>query len=304
VVLLEVLLVTLSSLLFGTNKVTLASMQQEEDKVTRLSRWEEKWARKQTNWHEDGFHPVLEKYLLKHPSSSLAAATTEGSNSNNNNEESFTGADPPPRISPLRALFPLCGKSVDMEILANRGYDVVGVDGCPDALTTFMKERGEGCAIITNEQQQQQQLSTVKLPSSSSMGYFVGDFIGVTPHDLGGTFDFVFDRGSLVALIPEDRKAYVNTLANLVTAATGTILLVCVEHGPFSNGKLGPPYSITNDDVTTLFGDTFSIELLEREDRITIEPVWKERGCEEFYETTYRLKRKWHDLDLACPGSF
>ena len=66
------------------------------------------------------------------------------------------------------------------------------------------------------------------------------------------------------------------------------------DHGQ-SKGKkcdpdiAGPPYSIPHDDVRTLFAATCSVEVLEREDRLHVEPVWKDRGCTEFYETSYLL---------------
>jgi thiopurine S-methyltransferase len=226
--------------------------EQEESEATRLSRWQVKWKANQTNWHVDGVHRALEKHK-------------------------------PTMAEGTRVLFPLCGKSVDMEILANQGCDVVGVDGCPEALAAFVSDRK---ATIASEKKQ---LSTVNLQSSRSIGFFVGDFIGLTPGDTGGSFDFAFDRGSLVAITPDDRPAYASTLSSLVT---GTLLLVCVEHGPFFGGKLGPPFSIAHADVESLFGESFSVELLEREDRMQIEPVWKERGCEQFDETTYLLKRR------------
>ena len=239
---------------------TIQPAEEEEDTttVTRLSRWEAKWENQQTNWHVTEMHPVLEKYLRRIKESS--------------------GTCTPSAASPLRALFPLCGKSIDMEVLANRGYAVVGVDGCRDALTTFVQER-KGCSIIntnnsnrTNEHvppHQKHQLATVQLPSSATLGYVVGDFLAVTQNDVGGTFDLVFDRGSLVAVAPDDRDAYLKTLITLMTARTGRLLLVCVEHDPFANGHLGPPYSIPYDEVRTLFAATCSVEVLEREDRIT-----------------------------------
>ena len=82
--------------------ITMAT-EQEQSEVTRLSRWQVKWKANQTNWHVDGVHPALGKHK-------------------------------PSMADGARVLFPLCGKSVDMEVLANQGCDVVGVDGCPEAL--------------------------------------------------------------------------------------------------------------------------------------------------------------------------
>ena len=70
------------------------------------------------------------------------------------------------------------------------------------------------------------------------------------------------------------------------------MLFVSVEHPPFEGGKLGPPHSIERAEVDRLFAADFDIEQLKREDRMPLEPSWRERGCEYFFETTYLLTRK------------
>ena len=35
-----------------------------------------------------------------------------------------------------------------------------------------------------------------------------------------------------------------------------------------------------------------STQVLKREDRMPLEPAWRERGCDYFFETTYLLTRK------------
>ena len=35
-----------------------------------------------------------------------------------------------------------------------------------------------------------------------------------------------------------------------------------------------------------------STQVLNREDRMPLEPAWRERGCDYFFETTYLLTRK------------
>lgn len=41
-----------------------------------------------------------------------------------------------------RILLPLCGKSVDLKWLYDRGYEVVGVEGIPEAIEQFFTEAG------------------------------------------------------------------------------------------------------------------------------------------------------------------
>ena len=67
-------------------------------------------------------------------------------------------------------------------------------------------------------------------------------------------FDAAFDRGALVAIEPSDRRAYAATLTGLM-APTGRVLLVAVEHDAFSDGRLGPPFNVSEVQVRDLFGD-------------------------------------------------
>ncbi|CAK8994838.1 unnamed protein product [Durusdinium trenchii] len=53
-------------------------------------------------------------------------------------------------------------------------------------------------------------------------------------------FEAAFDRGSLVAVEPDDRKPYATALTHLM-APGGRVLLVTVEHDGFGERK-GPPY--------------------------------------------------------------
>ena len=105
------------------------------------------------------------------------------------------------------------------------------------------------------------------------------------------SFDACFDRGGLVAVAPSDREAYAAALRRLLRPG-GRVLLVAVEHPPFApGGSLGPPHSIDAAEVKRLFDGDFSIAQLQREDRLPLEPVWVERGCGFFFETTYLLTR-------------
>ena len=95
-----------------------------------------------------------------------------------------------------------------------------------------------------------------------------------------------------MAVAPSDREAYAAVLKRLVRPG-GRVLFVSVEHPPFEGGKLGPPHSIERAEVDRLFGeDAWDIEILKREDRMPLEPSWRERGCDYFFETTYLLTRK------------
>ena len=104
-------------------------------------------------------------------------------------------------------------------------------------------------------------------------------------------------------------------------APTGRVLLVAVEHDAFSDGRmgppfnvsevqvrhhirvrvrigvgvgigLGPPFNVSEVQVRELFGEDFAVELLQREDRFELEPTWRKRGCTHFAEVAYLLTRR------------
>jgi len=67
----------------------------------------------------------------------------------------------------------------------------------------------------------------------------------------------------------------------------------CTSYFPTSqNGKLGPPFSVTRADVDALYAADFNIKELDREDRMSIEPVWKKKGTSYFDEIVYVLEKK------------
>ena len=50
---------------------------------------------------------------------------------------------------------------------------------------------------------------------------------------------------------------------------------------------------MTETDVSTLFPPAhYNVELLKREDRMPIETVWRDRGCNYFYEAVYLITKK------------
>merc|ERR1712039_343831 len=105
-----------------------------------------------------------------------------------------------------------------------------------------------------------------------------GDVFDVTPALVAaatfvktGTFDLVYDRGSLVT-VPEDaRSEYAKVLSSLVRPG-GRVLLVVLDYDqaqvPIDEQGLKlkpPPYSISSEEVRHLFpAGEWLIEVLER----------------------------------------
>mmetsp|Transcript_8387 Transcript_8387/g.14100 ORF Transcript_8387/g.14100 Transcript_8387/m.14100 type:complete len:296 (+) Transcript_8387:58-945(+) len=248
----------------------------------RLARWHTKWESGQLGWHKTKPHDILRRFM-----------------------DDMLG---PKDSGPMRVLFPLCGKSVDLGYLARRGHDVVGVEGIPRAIDELLDDYGEELAPGASKGKPLPRLR-VGLPGWAQqvaapkdavgpptiLRVVQGDFVTLSPADLGRlgieSFDACFDRGSLVAVAPADRGDYVWILTEMM-ATGGRILLVAVEHDAFSGGILGPPYEVSEAEVHALFGGAFEVRMLSREDRMEKEPIWKERGALRFEEVSYLLTKR------------
>jgi len=238
-------------------------MVENEESLQRLERWETNWKDGVTGWHLEDVNPQL----IKHGHHILNI---------DNNDETKTTKE---KNGGVRVLFPLCGKTVDMAYLASSSKGeisrVVGVDGVAKALAEFALEHPElGMK------------RTVDNDSSNGMLRFDGDRITLYQADffnlgknndkqeeepLGGRFDAVFDRGSLVAIPPELRQDYVGVLKSLLKQG-GKILLEVMERrsGTAEAVSRGPPHSFTAKDVKELFSSqedwVESVTLLEEAD--------------------------------------
>merc|ERR1712048_1431675 len=97
------------------------------------------------------------------------------------------------------------------------------------------------------------------------------------------------------AIDPAMRPQYAQSLSSLISQG-GKVLLVTVEHDAFADGRLGPPFEVTEVEVEALFGSSFSVKLLHREDRLDIDAGMKARGCSRFHECAYLLERRGEDV--------
>ncbi len=158
-----------------------------------------------------------------------------------------------PALNPLkgqRVLVPLCGKSKDMLWLAGLGLAVHGVELYEDAVKAFFTEND---------------LSPVTKSQGTDFSHYThepftlscGDFFKLNTND---SYDLVYDRGALVALPAPMRKEYAQVIQRVLKKG-GNCLLLTYDYDPAQMD--GPPFSVTAEEIHALYGDRFSIELLE-----------------------------------------
>jgi thiopurine S-methyltransferase len=164
--------------------------------------WHSRWKESRTGFHRETANPALEHW-----------DAPEGAH----------------------VLVPLCGKSVDLHWLAERGHRVTGVELSPLACEQFFAEAGLS--------PQKDQLGPFVRWSSGPYTLLQGDVFALT-----GTFDAVYDRAALVALPPEMRQRYAEVIRRVVK---GTGLLVTFEYPQQEYG--GPPFSVPEEEVMRHF---------------------------------------------------
>lgn len=208
--------------------------------------WNQRWQTSQIGFHTSSPHWALETHW---PGLNLPAADT--------------------------VLVPLCGKSLDMRWLRERGHPVTGIELNPIAVHDFFAEwqRPPQTAVPTQP--------ALKGLEACGVRLWQGDFFAFQTEQPYRAF---YDRAALIALPPEMRREYASKLrACLADGAIG--LVVSLEYE--QSQKDGPPFSVSFDEVSRIPG--FDSEALERRDVLADSPNFQSRGISSLHETVYRL---------------
>ena len=214
--------------------------------------WHQKWKNNEIGFHREEINEFLQKY---YPLNQLPSTT--------------------------KVFVPLCGKSIDMLWLNQRGAQVVGSELSLLACQQFFAENN-----LAMEHSQSGEFIQLK---HNSIELLSGDFFKLSLAELGH-IDFCYDRAALVALPPELRIQYAYKMAELLSAGA-LYLLITYNYG--GDSAFGPPFSVDSNEVVKLFGDNFIITFLEQqaEDPNNL-PALAKRGIAQVINQVYMLKRK------------
>ena len=96
----------------------------------------------------------------------------------------------------------------------------------------------------------------------SDITFIQGDFFSIpnSPFADEDKFNFAFDRGSIVAIKPNLREAYVKAMDHCL-APGARILFTGIEYD--QSERPGPPHSISLDELKSLYGSDYEYTLLE-----------------------------------------
>lgn len=175
-------------------------------------------------------------------------------------------------------LAPLCGKSRDMAWLADRGYRIRGIELSPLAVEAFFEEQGLQPRVII--------AGDFEYWCDGPYEIYCGDIFDLEQID-NSDVHAVYDRASLVALNPDQRIHYAQMLQQILPQQA-KVLLITME---YPQGEMdGPPFSVSEDEVTALFSNRFSIQRRHSLNILQDTERYRKNGVSQMFEHVYLLK--------------
>ena len=179
-----------------------------------------------------------------------------------------------------RVFVPLCGKSLDMLWLAGEGHPVTGVELSPLAVEAFFEENN-----LLPRRYQQGSFNVWEADEIRIMNGNIFDLEARHIADCAG----VYERASLIALPPTMREEYVRHLSMILPPVI-LILLVTMEYD--QTVRSGPPFSVSEEEVMSLYNPAFEVEKLYTHDALSKESPFRAQGLRELHEKGYLLSRR------------
>lgn len=211
--------------------------------------WLDRWQRREIGFHQPDVNPLLERH--------------------------WTALALPARA---RVLVPLAGKSRDMTWLAAQGFDVVGVELSDEACAEFFDEHQWTPDVDTDGPFIRRRAGNLTLLAGDIFDLPDGFFA-----DIAG----VYDRGALVALPPDLRRRYVDSVYGRLNADVQA-LLIALDYP--QTQMAGPPFAIGEAELQTLFGAHWLYQAQEQRDILDQEPRFQQAGLTWLRTTAWLLR--------------
>lgn len=174
-----------------------------------------------------------------------------------------------------KVLVPLCGKSEDLIWLAAKHESVQGAEISDIAVRSFFAEHFYTPTVT-------KQSASHELYQFDELSIYVGDFFTAPITNV----DIIYDRAALIALPQDMREEYADKLKVLLNEK-GRILLVTLDY--VQSEMSGPPFSVTGDEVRSLFSE-FKVSLLNRDDAGADHPKIVKKGLSRFAELVWLIE--------------
>ncbi|MGE4594772.1 MAG: thiopurine S-methyltransferase [Gammaproteobacteria bacterium] len=183
-------------------------------------------------------------------------------------------------LTPRDSVFvPLCGKSVDMIYLSEMGYSVVGVELSPVAVEHFF--------VDNDLQYSVREIDGFVLYQSERIKIYCGDYFNLDTKHLSNV-SAVYDRASLIALDIDLREKYAQHLTAIIPRDARILLLTLIYP---QHQMSGPPFSVSNSEVESLFSSAFKYRQLHCFNDIDNEPKFLRAGVDYVENAAYLLQK-------------
>jgi thiopurine S-methyltransferase len=182
--------------------------------------WHKKWERGEIGFHESQANPALVAHIER---LKLAANS--------------------------RLFLPLCGKTLDIGWLLERGYRVAGVELSALAVDALFDSLGVTPTLTPQ--------ANMTRYSAENIDIWVGNLFDLSP-DMLGNVDAIYDRAALVALPKNMRKQYASQLIKLSNTATQLLITFEYEQQHYA----GPPFAVDEGELRQLYDSSYSLTLL------------------------------------------
>lgn len=212
--------------------------------------WTDSWAKGDTGWRQSDVNAFLKRHWS---SFSLSVGAT--------------------------VFVPLCGDSIDMRWLLERGHQVVGVELHRSAVESFFEQLN-----VTPEITVEGEFAVFR---AANITIYCGDVFKVTPAMLSDV-TAVYDRGATVALPEEMRTDFAQLMAKVLNPSVLVLLVGIVYDQSVIDG---PPFSVPEEEIKRLYQQGFVIENLEVDRPEEVPGPLAERGLTWIENVIYKLAR-------------
>ncbi len=183
--------------------------------------WIERWKDGATAFHENDVNPHLIKYWDR-----IRAFKNDN------------------------VFLPLCGKSVDIGWLLNKGLHVVGVELSEFAVTQLFLGLGIDPTITM--------VGDLKRYSHNNLDIFVGNIFNLSATELG-PIDVIYDRAAFVAMPDDMRGRYAGHVSKISQKAAQLLITYRYDQSLVD----GPPFSINHEELFLHYEKKYNLLLLE-----------------------------------------
>ena len=215
-----------------------------------MTDWHSRWEGNKIGWHADQVNQNLIEYFSK---------------------LNLVDGD--------KIFVPLCGKSIDMLYLLQRGLKVVGVEMSEIAAKQFFSDNKLEYSVS--------KVDDLILYEGDGIQIFCGDFFTLKANHLVGV-KAVYDRASLIALDEALRQKYVNHLNDIISKDVRVLLLTL--NYP-QHQRVDPPFAVSKSEVDSLYGGSFQCQELQNISDIENEPMFLLQGVDFVEKAVYCLQK-------------